>query len=144
MVIIPYGSSLIKSCRTFAATREEGLSKYVDEAFDGAYNESQIAGDLPHLRWGRIDYLNVTRITTKWGVWQCVLLRFLSTNFDLIFFLVLSAPLVVILTDRGQTLRFYKPAGLRLQVELIREFLLTKYWETTPPWDSSFAPGGSR
>lgn len=56
------------------ASNKDGLSKYLDEVFDTAYNETQIAGDLPHVRWGRIDYLNVTAITTKWVVWQYVLL----------------------------------------------------------------------
>lgn len=55
-----------------AAKQDGGISKFLDSAFDTAYNETQIAGDLPHVRWGRIDYLNVTTITTKWAIWQCV------------------------------------------------------------------------
>jgi hypothetical protein len=58
------------------AARQEGISKFVDEVFDSAYNETQLAGDLPHIRWGRIDYLNVSIITTKWGIWQYVFLYF--------------------------------------------------------------------
>jgi hypothetical protein len=27
-------------------------------------------GDIPHVRFGRIDYINVTSITTKWAVWS--------------------------------------------------------------------------
>ncbi len=53
-----------------SASRQDGISKFVDEAFDDAYNQTLIAEDLPNVRWGRIDYFNVTYITTKWGVWQ--------------------------------------------------------------------------
>ncbi|KAF8969393.1 hypothetical protein BDZ97DRAFT_1795371 [Flammula alnicola] len=63
---------------------QEGISKYLDNVFDAAFNETHLAGDLPHVKWGRIDYLNVTHITTKWGIWQ--------------------APYLVVLTDRGQAL----------------------------------------
>lgn len=50
--------------------------------FDQAYNLTQLEGDLPEVRWGRIDYINVTSITTKWGVWQYVhsLSSFLLNN----------------------------------------------------------------
>ena len=51
--------------------QQGGISRLVDEQFDAAYNESVIAGDLPDVRWGRIDYMNVTYITTKWNIWQC-------------------------------------------------------------------------
>lgn len=49
------------------------VSKWVDEQFDEAYNISQIAGDLPHVRWGRINYADVTYLTTRWGIWKYVL-----------------------------------------------------------------------
>lgn len=58
--------------RTVTAATPNGVSKYADEMFDQAYNLTQIAGDLPEVRWGRIDYINVTAITTRWGVWQYV------------------------------------------------------------------------
>lgn len=54
------------------AAKQEGVSKYLDQVFDSAYNQTLLAGDLPNVKWGRIDYLNVTYITTKWGVWQYV------------------------------------------------------------------------
>jgi hypothetical protein len=54
------------------AAKQDPISKFFDEIFDSTFNETQIAGDLPNLRWGRIDYFNVTAITTKWAVWQCV------------------------------------------------------------------------
>ena len=41
-----------------------------DEKFDEAYDISAKENDLPHVRWGRIDYMNVTALTTKWVVWQ--------------------------------------------------------------------------
>jgi hypothetical protein len=103
--------------------RSDGVSKILDNVFDSAFNESQITGDLQHVRWGRMDYLNVTRITTKWAVWQ--------------------APYLVVLKDRGKTLRFYRPRNLRLQEDALLEFLKTDGWKATPPWSSSYAPGGS-
>jgi len=100
----------------------DSVSKLFDNVFDSVFNESLIAGDLPHVKWGRIDYLNVTRVTTKWSVWH--------------------APYLVILKDRGKTLRFYRPRNLRLQEDAFREFLKTDGWQVTPPWSSAYAPGG--
>ena len=48
----------------------EGISRLVDERFDGAFELEQQRKELPHVRWGRLDYLNVTAITTKWVVWR--------------------------------------------------------------------------
>ncbi|KAG7447652.1 uncharacterized protein BT62DRAFT_930677 [Guyanagaster necrorhizus] len=107
-----------------SASRQTGISTFVDEAFDEAYNQTLIGGDLPNVRWGRIDYFNVTYITTKWAVWQ--------------------APFIVVLTDRGQTLRFYRAQNIRLRDGAFRDFLLAEAWKSTPPWKSAFAPGGER
>jgi hypothetical protein len=49
---------------------KDPVSKYVDEAFDKAYNISLVKKDLPHIKWGRVDYVAVTRITTEWMVWK--------------------------------------------------------------------------
>ncbi|KAF8897868.1 hypothetical protein BD779DRAFT_1667782 [Infundibulicybe gibba] len=106
------------------AAKQEGVSKILDDVFDSAYNETQIAGDLPHVRWGRIDYLNVTAITTKWGIWQ--------------------APYLVVLRNRGQELRFYKPHQLRIKAEVMREFLKVDGWDQTQPWSTAYSPGGDR
>ncbi|KAF9006746.1 hypothetical protein BDQ17DRAFT_1352322 [Cyathus striatus] len=92
--------------------------------FDKAFNETQELNDLPNVRWGRIDYLNVTYITTKWNVW--------------------SAPYLVVLKDRGQSLRFYKPYQLRLRSDELRSFLRTEGWSVTEPWKSAYGPGGDR
>ena len=54
------------------ATKTDGISKLLDNVFDSAFNESQVTGDLPHVKWGRMDYLNVTRVTTKWALWKYV------------------------------------------------------------------------
>lgn len=50
-----------------------GISLFADKQFDEAYNITQIENNLPHVRWGRVDYMNVTYITTKWAVWKCVI-----------------------------------------------------------------------
>ncbi|KAF5388042.1 hypothetical protein D9615_000708 [Tricholomella constricta] len=106
------------------AGRQDGISKYVDQMFDAAFNETVIAGDLPNVRWGRIDYFNVTGITTKWAIW--------------------NAPFLVILRNRGQTLRFYRPHQMRLKESAMRSFLEHEDWKVTPPWSSIYAPGGDR
>ena len=54
------------------------------------------------------------------------------------------APYLVVLKDRGKTLRFYRPRNLRLQEDALRDFLKTDGWKVTPPWSSSYAPGGSK
>ncbi|KAJ7205305.1 hypothetical protein GGX14DRAFT_645322 [Mycena pura] len=106
------------------STRQEGISKFLDGVFDDAYNETMIAADLPHVRWARIDYLNVTYVTTRWNLWV--------------------SPSFVILQDRGQTLRFYRPNQLRIVDGALREFLKQQAYLATPPWSGAFAPGGSR
>ncbi|KAF7302246.1 hypothetical protein MIND_00791600 [Mycena indigotica] len=105
-------------------SRQEGLSKFFDTAFDEAYNETVVAGDLPNVRFARIDYLNVTYLTTKWSLWV--------------------APAIVVIQDRGHTLRFYRPNQLRIAHGALRQFLSQEGYKQTPPWSSAFAPGGSR
>jgi len=109
---------------TVTSAGQEGVSKYVDQVFDSAYNLTQAAGDLTNVRWGRIDYMNVTSITTKWAVW--------------------SAPYIVVVTDRGRSLRFYKATQIRLNDEIIRQFLKEEGWKSSQPWNSPYAPGGDR
>ena len=54
------------------------------------------------------------------------------------------APYLVVLKDRGKTLRFYRPRNLRLQEDALLKFLESDGWKDTPPWSSSYAPGGSK
>jgi hypothetical protein len=109
---------------TVTSAGQEGVSKYVDQVFDGAYALTQTAGDLTNVRWGRIDYMNVTTLTTKWAVW--------------------SAPYIVVATNRGRSLRFYKASQIRLNDEIIRQFLKEEGWKSSQPWTSAYAPGGDR
>ncbi|KAI0068605.1 hypothetical protein BV25DRAFT_1781632, partial [Artomyces pyxidatus] len=109
---------------TVTAAQGTGISSYADEQFDLAFNETVVAGDLTNVRWGRIDYINVTAITTRWAVWQ--------------------APMIVLLKDRGQTLRFWRAHQIYLKPEPLREFLATEQWQHTPPWSTAYAPGGKR
>ncbi|KAL0577453.1 hypothetical protein V5O48_004522 [Marasmius crinis-equi] len=104
--------------------QQAGVSPVIDEIFDKSFDETITLNDLPDLRWGRLDYLNVTYLTTKWGVWQ--------------------APMLVILKDRGQSLRFFRPQYMPLRDGGMREFLKKEYYLRSMPWNSSFAPGGSR
>ncbi|KAI0660703.1 hypothetical protein C8Q70DRAFT_912511 [Cubamyces menziesii] len=107
-----------------AGGQNNALSQMVDQSFDEAFNRTVIAGDLPNVRWGRIDYLNVTYLTTKWSIW--------------------TGPYLIVLTDRGQTLRFYKADRVRVTPELLRELLTEELWRNTAPWKTNFAPGGKR
>jgi hypothetical protein len=70
------------------------------------------------------------------SVWYVV------ANFDSV--IAFRAPYIVVLKDRGQTLRFYQASQLRLKADLIRDFLRAEAYEATKPWTSSFSPGGSR
>ncbi|KAI0796359.1 hypothetical protein BC629DRAFT_1286526 [Irpex lacteus] len=105
------------------SNQQGGISKIIDREFDAAYNETLIADDLPHVKWGRIDYMNVTYLTTKWNVWR--------------------APFLVIAQDRGQSLRFFHATQTRLNSTILRNFLKNEGWRQTEPWSTSFAPGGN-
>jgi len=109
---------------TAATGQGSGISLFADKEFDQAYNTSLVENDLPHVRWGRIDYISVTYITSKWAVW--------------------NAPVLVAVSDRGKTLRFWRATQIRLRAESLREFLKSGMWEHTPPWQTSFSPGGNR
>lgn len=112
-------------CITSAASnRAEAVSTLLDSMFDTAFNTTQHLSDLPHVRWGRIDYFNVTYLTTKWNVWQ--------------------APYLVVLKDRGTSLRFYRSTQIRVKDDLLREFLAEKAYESHPIWTGLYAPGGER
>jgi hypothetical protein len=50
------------------------MSKYADKHFDDAFEIAQKEGDIPHVKWARINYMNVTRVTTRWNIWSCVVI----------------------------------------------------------------------
>ncbi|KAH8834664.1 hypothetical protein DL96DRAFT_1667062 [Flagelloscypha sp. PMI_526] len=106
------------------ATGKQTVSRFVDEHFDAAFDDITKNGQLPHVKWARIDYFNVTYLTTKWNMWR--------------------APAIVILQDRGLTLRFYQANQIRLRDNAFRDFMLQEVWKMHAPWISSFAPGGER
>ena len=60
----------VRPCSTIQADQPRGLSQMFDEMFDAAYDISVKESDLPHVKWGRVDYISVTALTTKWAVWQ--------------------------------------------------------------------------
>ncbi|KAF9226827.1 hypothetical protein BS17DRAFT_878652 [Gyrodon lividus] len=109
---------------TVTAGQPDGVSKFVDNTFDAAYNYTLEKGDLEHVRFGRIDYLDVTTITTKWAVW--------------------TAPTLVVLKDRGKKLRFYKAGQIRLTDELLYQFLKDEAWRHKESWTSAYGPDGDR
>ena len=65
-----HGTETRIASSTTTNQQRTGTSAIVDKEFNGAYNISVNENTLPHVRWGRIDYLNVTRLTTRWGVWR--------------------------------------------------------------------------
>jgi len=109
---------------TVTSGQPDGMSKLFDNKFDETYDLAVKEGDLKHVKWGRIDYLNVTRITTKWNVWR--------------------GPMLLVLSDRGRTLRFLNTRYLRPQPELMRNWLLSASYLEIEPWASSLRPGGKR
>lgn len=50
----------------------------------------------------------------------------------------------MVITDRGQSLRFWKATQLRLNDEVIRTFLKEEGWKASPPWNTAYSPGGDR
>ena len=48
----------------------DSVSHFFDQTFDGAHNLTVEAQDAKNIRWGRIDYLDVTEITTRWVIWR--------------------------------------------------------------------------
>ncbi|KAI0797113.1 hypothetical protein C8Q75DRAFT_743507 [Abortiporus biennis] len=103
--------------------QSSAMSKFSDEAFDSAFNTSLVQGDLPDVKWARIDYLNVTYLTTKWSVWK--------------------APYLMVIRNRGKDLYFYQATQIRLNEEILRDFLLNEQWKQTHKWDTALSPGGS-
>ena len=54
------------------------------------------------------------------------------------------APKLVVLADRGKSLRFLSPNEVRLDVDAMRNWLKDKTYTDHQPWNTSFAPGGSK
>lgn len=54
------------------------------------------------------------------------------------------APYLVVLTNRGKDLRFYKATQIRVNDEVMRNFLIDEGWRHQKPWKSAYSPGGSR
>jgi len=104
--------------------KHDSMSKLVDEAFDKTYQAALDAGDAPHVKWARIDYLSVTELTTEWMLWK--------------------PPTIMVIRENGQSLRFYQPSQIRLRPELLHQFIANEGWRETEQWSGPWAPGGSR
>ena len=70
--IYPRNINTDKGASTAQAGQQSGISKVLDEKFDEAYNITKHENDIPDGKWGRIDYFDVTYLTTKWNIWQWV------------------------------------------------------------------------
>ncbi|KAG8759235.1 hypothetical protein FRC14_006398 [Serendipita sp. 396] len=104
-------------------TSRDPASKPMDEAYDNAFNTTVYQKDLPNVKWGRIDYMTVTRLTTEWMIWK--------------------APLLVVAREHGKELRFLYPSNIWINGDHFRKFLAERGWHEVPQWTGSFAPGGS-
>lgn len=54
------------------------------------------------------------------------------------------APYLVVVKDRGQSIRFYRPAHIKLNPQSLHRFLKVEGYNETPLWTSAYGPGGSR
>ncbi|KAF8316991.1 uncharacterized protein EI90DRAFT_3293551 [Cantharellus anzutake] len=80
--------------------------------------------DADNIRWSHIDYVDIADDGLFGG----------------------RAPVLVIATDRGLTLRFFKigaPSRMKSPEEM-RHFIISREWELTAPWSMPWSPRGSR
>lgn len=95
------------------------------EAVTNASLLTQQAGhDLPNVKFARMDFMTETALPTRW--------------------LVFRPPQLMIVTNRGQDLRFFGPHHLRPDGEVLRRFLKEEIWKEYPIWKSRWGPGGDR
>ncbi|KAK7696266.1 hypothetical protein QCA50_000919 [Cerrena zonata] len=102
--------------------QQSGMSKLLDDQWDEAFNITQNLKDIPYVKWGRIDYFNVTYLTTKWNIWQ--------------------APYVMVIQNRGQDLYFFQATNTKLNAEFLRDFLKQETWKNSVAWKTPLSPGG--
>ncbi|CAH7689064.1 hypothetical protein BY996DRAFT_4578233 [Phakopsora pachyrhizi] len=131
-----------------AVVANDRISNIVDEEFDKIASNSSLAVNppppkkredeitveqldpsdpflfKPNIRFGRIDYMGKTDlILTKWLIFKC--------------------PILVVITKKGEELRFFKTGGVPPKAEHLAEFLRAARWAHKPIWNSTFSPGGS-
>ncbi|KAI5479234.1 hypothetical protein MNV49_003928 [Pseudohyphozyma bogoriensis] len=103
------------------------FSKMFTSAFDAVaeFNNSAVGGALPpQMRFARLNYGTETVLSTKWWVWK--------------------VPMVVIATDKLQTLRFIKLGTIPPFHDQVSQLLAKReWWESIPVWKSRLAPGGA-
>ncbi|GAA5986688.1 hypothetical protein JCM11641_001363 [Rhodosporidiobolus odoratus] len=88
------------------------------------YNSSAAGGTLPsNLHFARLSYATQTILPTKWWLWR--------------------VPVIVVATDKMQTLRFIRPGQVRPFAGDISDLLQHRQmWERAPAWKGVAAPGG--
>lgn len=78
----------------------------------------------PEIRFGRIDYMAKTDfILTKWLIFKC--------------------PVLVIITNRGNDLRFFKTGSVPPTADHLGDFLRHERWLMKPTWNSTFSKGNA-
>jgi len=78
----------------------------------------------PHIRFARIDYMaNTDFILTKWLIFKC--------------------PILVVITKRGEEIRFFKTGAVPPQAEHLGDFLREERYLHKAVWNSTFSRGNS-
>ncbi|BGP12358.1 hypothetical protein JCM10213_002038 [Rhodosporidiobolus nylandii] len=87
------------------------------------HNSSAAGGSVPeNVRFARLSYAKETILPTKWWLWR--------------------VPVIVVGTDRMQTLRFIRPGQVRPYPEdLALVFSQPELWQKADVWKGAFAPG---
>ncbi|KNZ45267.1 uncharacterized protein VP01_831g8 [Puccinia sorghi] len=78
----------------------------------------------PHIRFARIDYMgNTDFILTKWLIFKC--------------------PVLVVITKRGQEIRFFKTGAVPPQAEHLGDFIREERYLHKAVWNTAFSRGNS-
>ncbi|KAL1409673.1 hypothetical protein Q8F55_003669 [Vanrija albida] len=75
-----------------------------------------------NFKFARVDYFEEYHLCYRW--------------------LVLRAPILAIVSDRGSTLRFVKPKHMNPTGEFLYKALSADSWREVPVWESSLGPNG--
>ncbi|GFZ44678.1 hypothetical protein JCM24511_02402 [Saitozyma sp. JCM 24511] len=89
-------------------------------------NATHLARDapIPSTHWARLDFVTEPELCTRW--------------------LMFRTPSIVIVSKKGEELRFLQPTGLAPSGEGLYELVKAGEWRDAPAWKSRYGPGGDR
>jgi hypothetical protein len=79
---------------------------------------------IPSTHWARLDFVTEPELCTRW--------------------LMFRTPSIVIVSRRGEELRFLQPTGLAPSGEGLYGLVKAGEWRDAPAWKSRYGPGGDR